>query len=57
MAESCRKSGEQSLDETEFLRVRKYTPAEIEGLIEKGRFQQAVHVMAWLLTQRRKGFS
>lgn len=55
MAERCRKSGEQSLDETEFLHVRKYTPAEIEGLIERGGFQQAVHVMAWLLAQRRKG--
>lgn len=55
MAENCRKSGQQSLDETEFLNVRKYTPAEIEGLIEKGGFQQAVHVMAWLLARRRKG--
>lgn len=54
MAENCRKSGKQRLDETEFLNVRTYTPAEIEGLIERGRFQQAVHVMAWLLARRRK---
>lgn len=53
MAENCRRSGEQSLDETEFLNVRKYTPAEIDELISKGKFQQAVHVMAWLLAQRK----
>lgn len=55
MAENCRKSGEQNLDETEFLNVRKYTPDEIEDLIEQGSFQQAVHVMTWLLARRRKG--
>ena len=49
LAEKCRKSGEQKLDETEFLNVRTYTPEEIEELISRGRFQQAVHVMAWLL--------
>ncbi len=55
MAENCRKAGAQRLDETEFVNVRKYDPAEIEGLIEKGRFQQAVHVMAWLLARRQNG--
>ncbi len=54
MAENCRKSGEQSLDETEFLNVRKYSPAEIEELISKGRFQQAIHIMAWLLTRSKE---
>lgn len=54
MAESCHKSGEQSLDETEFLNVKKYSPAEIEAFISTGRFQQAVHIMAWLLTQKQK---
>lgn len=52
-ADQCRKSQEQKLDETEFLHVRKYSAAEIEGMIEKGAFQQAVHIMAWLLSQRR----
>ena len=47
----CRKSGEQDLDETEFLNVRKYSAAEIEKMIYEGRFQQAVHIMAWLLAQ------
>ncbi|MCH5248730.1 MAG: NUDIX hydrolase [Lachnospiraceae bacterium] len=52
MAKNCSKSGEQKLDETEFLNVRKYSAAEIEELIYKGDFQQAVHIMAWLLAQR-----
>ncbi len=52
MAAGCRKSREQSLDETEFLKVRKYSAAEIEKLIADGGFQQAVHIMAWLLAQR-----
>lgn len=53
-AENCRKSREQSLDETEFLKVRKYSAAEIEELITGGGFQQAVHIMAWLLAQRKQ---
>lgn len=48
-AENCRKEEEQSLDETEFLNVRKYSAEEIEELIGRGEFQQAVHIMAWLL--------
>ncbi len=53
LAENCRKSGEQKLDETEFLNVRTYTPDEIEEMISRGRFQQAVHVLAWLLARRK----
>ncbi len=52
-AENCRKCGGQSLDATEFLNVRKYSAAQVEELISKGKFQQAVHVMAWLLAQRK----
>ena len=51
-AKNCRKSGEQNLDETEFLNVIKYSEAEIEDMISKGDFQQAVHIMAWLLVHR-----
>ena len=43
----------QHLDDTEFLKVELRTPQEIEEMIRAGRFQQAVHVMAWLLVQRR----
>ena len=52
LAAGCRRSREQSLDETEILKVRKYSPDEIERLIADGGFQQAVHIMAWLLAQR-----
>ncbi len=52
-ASGCRRSGEQKLDETEFLNIRKYTPGEIEEMIQRGAFQQAVHIMAWLLARRR----
>ena len=53
MAKNCRKVGEQQLDETEYLNVVKLTPAEIDELISTGQFQQAVHVMAWLLAKER----
>lgn len=51
MAENCRKTCEQHLDETEFLNVRKHSAEEIRGMIEKGKFQQAIHIMAWLLAR------
>ncbi len=48
-AKDCRKVSGQSLDETEFLNVKRYKPEEIEDMIFSGKFQQAVHIMAWLL--------
>lgn len=51
MARNCRKVGGQDLDETEFLNVELHTAQEIEELIRAGKFQQAVHVMAWLLAK------
>lgn len=53
MAENCRKVAGQSLDETEFLNVEVHTPQEIEELIHTGKFQQCVHVMAWLLVKEK----
>ena len=53
MAENCCKSGGQNLDETEFLNIRKYSADQIGEMIDKGNFQQAVHIMAWLLMQKR----
>ena len=56
MAKNCRKAGDQNLDDTEYLNVKKLTADEIEELIRSGKFQQAVHVMAWLLAKdRNKG--
>ncbi len=51
-AKNCRKVSGQNLDDTEFLNVKKYTADEIETMIEKGDFQQAIHIMAWLLSKR-----
>ena len=50
-ARNCRRSGEQHLDETEVLSVVKYTAEEIDYMIHNGQFQQAVHVMAWLMAR------
>ena len=54
MAENCRRTGAQQLDETECLNVVKLTADEIEALIRKGKCQQAVHVLAWLLAKEKK---
>lgn len=54
MAENCRKVGGQKLDETEFLNVELHTEQELEELVLTGGFQQAVHIMAWLLTREKK---
>lgn len=51
LARDCRPVGGQSLDETEFLRLEKRSGEEIEEMIRTGGFQQAVHVMAWLLAK------
>lgn len=52
-AGNCRKFGEQRLDETEFLNVRKHSAAEIQEMIDRGKFQQAIHIMAWLLNSKK----
>ena len=52
-AKNCRRVSDQELDDTEFLNVEKHTADEIEELIECGGFQQSVHIMAWLLANRR----
>lgn len=52
-AKNCRKSAELHLDETEFLNVIRLTADDIEELIAEEKFQQAVHVMAWLLANRQ----
>ena len=54
IAKNCRPVSGQSLDETEFLTVEKHTEEEIEDLIAKGEFQQAMHITAWLLARRKE---
>lgn len=53
VAKNCRKVSGQALDETEFLNVIKLPAQKLEELIEKGNFQQAVHIAAWLLAKQQ----
>ncbi len=48
-ARNCRKVTGQELDDMEFLNVRTYTADEIKQLVFEEKFQQAIHIMAWLL--------
>lgn len=52
-AKNCRKVAGQSLDAMEFVNVLKLSANQIEELIKKGEFPQAVHLMAWLLSLRK----
>ncbi len=52
LAEDCRPVSGQQLDETEVLKVIQLSGEEIESLIASGGFQQAVHILAWLLYLR-----
>ena len=54
MAENCRPVSEQQLDDMELLRFSRMSGAEIDRLIAGGGFQQAVHILAWLLTRGKK---
>ena len=52
-ARKCHKEKEAHLDETEVLKLSKYSYEEIEKKVYAGEFQQAVHVMAWLLAKEK----
>lgn len=51
IARNCCKVSGQALDDTEFLNVIRLSAEELEALIAKGEFQQAVHVMAWYMAK------
>ena len=51
-ARNCRRTHTQHTDDTEFLDAEKLTPAQIEEEIRTGRFQQPIHIMAWLMAVR-----
>ncbi len=53
-ARNCKKKSDQKLDEMEFLNVEKYTPEEIEKMISEGGFKQAMHILGWLLSERKQ---
>jgi ADP-ribose pyrophosphatase len=54
-AKKCRKAGKQHLDETERVNVELHSAREIEEMVKAGRFQQAVHALAWLLSKEAGG--
>ena len=54
VAKNCRKVSGQELDETEFVNVVKLSGREIEEMISKGEFQQAMHITAWLLASKNR---
>ncbi len=51
LAVNSRKVTEQKLDDTEFLNVEIYSPADLEQIIKEGNFEQCVHVMAWYMAK------
>lgn len=53
MAKNCHKLGGQHLDETEFLNVRTYSAEEIDEMVHRGNFEQAIHIMAWLMVKQK----
>ncbi len=52
-AKNCKKTGEQHLDDMEFLNVELLEPKELEELIYRGKFQQAIHTLAWFMVKDR----
>ena len=53
LAENCRKAAAQTLDDMEFIEVLTCSDEEISRLIQEGRFQQAIHVLAWHLAKEQ----
>ncbi len=50
-AKNCRRVTGQNLDAMEFLNVERYTAQEIDKMIAEGKFQQAMHITAWLIAK------
>lgn len=53
LARNCKKTSDLNLDETEKLEPTKYSTQEIDAMIQKGHFQQPLHIMAWLLAKEK----
>ncbi len=54
VARNCRKISDQDLDDTEFIEVVTHTADEINEMIKVGKFQQAMHIAAWLLASGKE---
>jgi len=53
LARDCRKAGERHLDETECVDMLLLTKKQIEGLIARDEFVQAVHVAAYYMAEAK----
>ena len=53
-AKNCRKITGQNLDWTEFVNVITLSKEEIDTLILRGEFQQAMHILAWSLSNKER---
>ena len=53
-AENCRLTGVQHLDETEVIRPKLLSAGDIDELIAQGKFQQAIHILAWELAKKNQ---
>ncbi|MCR5666516.1 MAG: NUDIX hydrolase [Eubacterium sp.] len=53
LAKNCKKVAGQSLDDNEFLDVITISKEQLSNLIKNGEFQQAMHVLAWMLAGER----
>ena len=51
-AGNCRRAGDLKLDDSEFLNVFYLTPEEIRACIVSGKFQQAIHILAYMLAEK-----
>lgn len=50
-ADQCEKVSDLHLDDTEFLNVCMYRGEDIKNLIKNNEFQQAIHVMAFIMVE------
>ena len=55
-AKNCTKRSDQDLDDIEFLEVCRKSSDEIKELIKNGEFQQAVHILAFMLSSSDASF-
>lgn len=51
-ADGCEKVSDLHLDATEFLEIEEITKEELENLIQNQKFEQPIHILAWLMVQK-----
>ena len=51
-ARNCRRTKEQHLDDSEFIRVELLSEEELSRRVKAGEFEQAIHILAWLSAKK-----